>query len=52
MNNKQTSENIFTYIGLSLSKKSWFYLLQWKAFKNDEKSFLFHVNSSFRSQDI
>ena len=29
-----------------------FYLLQWKPFKNDEKRFLFHLNSSFHSQDI
>ena len=28
------------------------YLLQWKAFKNDEKCFLFHVKNSFHSQDI
>ena len=24
----------------------------WKPFKNDEKCFLFHLKSSFRSQDI
>ena len=24
----------------------------WKVFQNDEKCFLFHVKSSFRSQDI
>ena len=24
----------------------------WKSFKNDEKYFLFHLKSSFRSQDI
>ena len=24
----------------------------WKAFQNDEKCFLFHVKSSFRSQNI
>ena len=24
----------------------------WKLFKNDEKYFLFHLKSSFRSQDI
>ena len=24
----------------------------WKLFKNDEKCFLFHLKSSFRSQDI
>ena len=28
------------------------HLLQWQLFKNDEKCFLFHVKSSFRSQDI
>ena len=32
--------------------KKLFYLLQWKPFKNDEKWFLFHLKSSFRSQDI
>ena len=34
-----------------LSKK-FFYLRQWYPFKNDEKYFLFHLKSSFRSQDI
>ena len=30
-----------------------FYLLQrWKVLKNDEKYFLFHIKSNFRSQDI
>ena len=28
------------------------YLLNLKSFKNDEKYFLFHLKSSFRSQDI
>ena len=28
------------------------YLLHWKPFKSDEKRFLFHLKSSFRSQDI
>ena len=28
------------------------YLLQWKPFKNGEKCFLFHLKSSFRSDDI
>ena len=28
------------------------YLLDWKPFKNDEKCFLFHLESSFCSQDI
>ena len=27
-------------------------MLHWKPFKNDEKCFLFHLKSSFRSQDI
>ena len=39
-------------VGLSSSKKKLFYLIQWKPFKNDEKCFLFHPKSSFRSQDI
>ena len=38
-------------VGLSPSKKI-FYLLQWKPFNNDEKCFLFHLKSSFRSRDI
>ena len=38
-------------VRLSHSKKL-FYLLQLKAFKNDEKWFLFHPKSSFLSQDI
>ena len=32
--------------------KNIFYLLQWKPFKNDEKCFLFHFESSFQSQHI
>ena len=39
-------------VGLSPSEKVSFYLLQQKPFKNDEKCFLFHLKSSFRSQDI
>ena len=35
-----------------LPKKRSFYLLQRKLFKNDEKCFIFHVKSSFCSQDI
>ena len=31
------------------SQKGWFYLLQWKPFKNDNKCFQFNVKSSFRS---
>ena len=33
-------------------QKKLFHLLQWKSFKNDEKWFLFHLKSSFSSQDI
>ena len=36
----------------SPSKKDLLYLLQWKPLKNDDKCFLFHLKSSFRSQDI
>ena len=36
----ELQENIKVWF--SPSKKSWFYLLQWKAFKDDEKCFLFH----------
>ena len=32
-------------------KKKSFYLLQWKPFKNNETCFLFHLKSSFHSQD-
>ena len=39
-------------VGLSRSKNILFYLLHWKPFKNDEKYFLFHLKSSFGSQDI
>ena len=39
-------------VGLSPSKKNLFYLLHWKPFKNDEKGFLFHLKSPFRSEDI
>ena len=38
-------------VGLSPSRIS-FYFLQWLPFKNDEKWFLFHLKSSFHSQDI
>ena len=38
--------------GFSPSKKNFVYLLQWWPFKNDGKCFLFHLKSSFRSQDI
>ena len=39
-------------VELSPSKKISIYLLQWKSFKNYEKCFLFHLKSSFCSQDI
>ena len=45
-------ENSRIKVGFSPSKKNYFYFLQWKPFKNDEKYFLFHLKSSFRSQDI
>ena len=38
--------------GLSSSKNNSFYLLQWKPVRNNEKWFLFHLKSSFGSQDI
>ena len=34
------------------SSKKLSYLLYWKSFENDEKCFLFHLKSSFCSQDI
>ena len=42
----------FVKVGLSLSKKILGYLLDWKPFKSDEKYFLFHLKSSFCSEDI
>ena len=33
-------------------QKSWFYLFQWKPFKNDENCFLFHLKSFFHSYVI
>ena len=49
----ETFENcFFVKIGLSNSKKKLFNLFQWNVFKNDEKWFLFHLKSSFHSQDI
>ena len=46
--------NNFTFIkaGLSPFKKNLCHLLDWKPFKNDEKSFLFHLKSSLRCPDI
>ena len=39
-------------VWLSPCKKNLCYLLDWKLFKNNEKCFLFHLKSSFCSQDI
>ena len=43
-------ENWNFKVGPSPSKKNC-YLLDWKPFENDEKCFLIHLKSSFRSQD-
>ena len=43
---------IIIKVGLSPSKKNLFYLLQSRPFKNDEKCFLFRLESSFGCQDI
>ena len=32
--------------------KNWFYLLQWKPFKNDKRCFLFHLKCSFHSREF
>ena len=47
-------QNVFSIfkVELSPSKKIFFCLLQGKPSKNDEKCFLFHLKSSFRSEDI
>ena len=46
-------ENAFaTIVDLKVFQKHFSYLLDWKPFKNDEKWFLFHLKSSFHSQDI
>ena len=37
---------------LGPQKKKMFYLFQWNTVKSDKKWFLFHLKSSFRSQDI
>ena len=55
MLNFYIDNNAFSYglkVGLPPSKKIYFYLLQWRPFKNDEKSLLIHLKSSFCSQDI
>ena len=51
--NNSNSRTISDFkVRLSPSKKIYFYLLQWKPFKDDEKWFLLHLKSSFRSQYI
>ena len=48
--------NLFTIKFKIIALKAQFYFLDnfgnWKPFKSDEKGFLFHLKSSFRSQDI
>ena len=41
---------VITY--LKANSQVWVNFWQLKAFKNDENCFLFHLKSSFRSQDI
>ena len=51
--NNSNSRTISDFkVRLSPSKKIYFYLLQWKPFKDDEKWFLLHLKRSFRSQYI
>ena len=40
------------YTNLKAHSQVWDNFRQLKAFKNDEKCFLFHLKSLFRSQDI
>ena len=49
---KPSVESMETLKSDSHLPKKLFYLLQSKPFKNDEKSFLFHIKSAFHSQDI
>ena len=55
---RETNKKIFIIkhpfkVGLLPSRKVGFICLneRWKPFKNDEKFFLFHLKSSFRSDD-
>ena len=52
MDAEKTASKRVVKVGLSSSKKIFCYLLQWEPFKNDERFCLFHLKSSFRSQDI
>ena len=49
---KTQKMKLYIKVGPSPSKKSKFYLLQWKPFQNDEKCSLLRLKSSSRSQDI
>ena len=49
---KQVFLVVFFLIWTLTFQKELHYLLDWMPFKNDEKCFLFHLKSSFRSQDI
>ena len=40
------------YLLLKTHSKVWDNFGNWRPFKNDEKGFLFHLKSSFRSQDV
>ena len=43
------NKNMRNSLSLKAQSKVWY---NWKPFKNDEKHFLFYVQSSFRFQDI
>ena len=45
-------EGLLPINSLKAQSKVWDTFDNWKFFKNDEKSFLFHLKHSFRSQDI
>ena len=49
---KCISDRVIFKARLSSSKNILCYLLDWKPFRSDEKCFLFHLKSSFCSQDI
>ena len=43
---------LFRKVNVGLFKKNCFNLLRWKLFKTEQKYFLLHLKSYFRSQDI
>ena len=46
---KTESDNmLISYLKSDSHFRVYFYLVQWKHFKNNEKCFLFHVKRSFR----